>query len=47
MDNYDKMIDTLSTTIDAFFEEVNPDDFETEDLAHTLLRVMKRDGLVP
>lgn len=47
MDTDDKMIDTLSTTIDAFFEEVDPESFETEDLAHTLLRAMKRDGLAP
>ncbi|MGC5531596.1 hypothetical protein [Streptomyces sp. SR-10] len=44
MDNDDKMIETLSTTIDTFFEEVDPEGFETEDLAHSLLRAMKRDG---
>lgn len=47
MDSDDKMIGTLSATIDAYFEEVDPEVFETEDLAYALLRAMKRDNLVP
>ncbi|GGY89009.1 hypothetical protein [Streptomyces nitrosporeus] len=46
MDSEDQMIDTLSTTIDAFFREVDPENFETEDLAYSLLRAMRRDGHV-
>lgn len=29
-------------SIDRFFEEVDPDHFESEDLAWTLVRAMKR-----
>lgn len=46
MDNEDPMIETLSETIDQFFDEVDPEDFETEDLAHTIARALKRAGYI-
>ncbi|MEU4924607.1 hypothetical protein AB0G29_35300 [Streptomyces parvus] len=38
----EKTVAVLVKTIDQFFEEVDPDDFESEDLAWTLVRAMKR-----
>lgn len=38
----EKTVAVLVETIDRFFEEVDPDDFESEDLAWTLVRAMKR-----
>ncbi|CAL9671646.1 hypothetical protein [Streptomyces sp. enrichment culture] len=37
----EKTVDVLVETIDRFFEEVDPDDFESEDLAWALVRAMK------
>ncbi|NUR01310.1 MAG: hypothetical protein HOY79_33740 [Streptomyces sp.] len=42
----ERAIEVLCDTIDAFFEEVDPDNFETEDLAHTLLRELERAKLI-
>jgi hypothetical protein len=40
-------IDVLTDTIEKFFREVDPDTFENDDLAHTLLRAMQDAGIPP
>lgn len=44
--NDDAIIETLSTTIDAFMDEVDIDNWETEDLALAILRSLKENGQV-
>lgn len=38
----DGLVQLVSETVDAFFAEVDLEDFETEDLAVTIVRVMER-----
>ncbi|MET9804908.1 hypothetical protein [Streptomyces sp. NPDC006368] len=38
----EKTVDVLVEAIDRFFREVDPDEFESEDLAWSLLRALKR-----
>jgi hypothetical protein len=40
-------VNVLTDTIEKFFREVDPDTFEYDDLAHTLLRAMKDAGTPP
>jgi hypothetical protein len=37
------MAETISAAVDAFFAEVESDDFETEDLAWCIVRALKRE----
>jgi hypothetical protein len=42
----DATVEVLSGTIEQFFGEVDVDTFEYDDLAHTLLRALKRAGRI-
>ncbi|MEU0670922.1 hypothetical protein ABZ508_34460 [Streptomyces lavendulocolor] len=37
----DRIVEALTAAIDRFFEEVDPYEFESEDLALSLLRALK------
>lgn len=45
MDKTEHFIETLNDRIDAFFDAVDPLEFETEDLARSLLRSLQEAGI--